>query len=130
VTDAQTDLTDLVVGLDHVQVACPPGSEDALRGFYAGVLGMREKPKPPLLAARGGVWFTGGTAEIHCGVEDGFAPARKAHPGVRVSDVDLAAERVAAAGGAVTWDDSVPGLRRFHTADPVGNRIELLQQQQ
>ena len=119
--------SELVLRLDHVQVACPAGSEDALRGFYAGVLGMREKPKPPLLAGRGGVWFRSGDAEIHCGVEAHFAPARKAHPGIAVSDVDLAASRVAAAGLPVRWDESVPGLRRFHTDDPVGNRIELQQ---
>ncbi len=89
---------DLVVGLHHVQISCPAGSEDVLRGFYAGVLGMVEVPKPPLLAARGGVWFRAGTCEVHYGVEQEFVPARKAHPGIAVSDVDAAAERVAAAG--------------------------------
>lgn len=118
---------DLVVGLHHVQISCPAGSEDALRGFYAGVLGMVEVPKPPALAARGGVWFRAGTCELHCGVEEGFAPARKAHPGIAVSDVDAAAERVAAAGLPVRWDDAIPGRRRFHTDDPVGNRVELQQ---
>jgi hypothetical protein len=40
----------------HVQLACPPGSEPVLSGFYGGVLGMTEVRKPPALAARGG-WF-------------------------------------------------------------------------
>ncbi len=120
-------MSDLVVGIDHVQVACPAGSEDALRGFYVGVLGMDELTKPPVLAARGGAWFRSGSVEIHCGVEADFAPARKAHPGLTVSDVDLAASRVAEAGLPVRWDESVPALRRFHTDDPVGNRIELQQ---
>jgi hypothetical protein len=26
----------------------------------------------------------------------------------------------------VEWDASLPGLRRFYTADPWGNRLELL----
>ena len=117
----------LVVGLHHVQVSCPAGSEDELRGFYVGVLGMTEVPKPPQLAVRGGAWFRSGGCEIHCGVEDGFAPARKAHPGIAVSDVDALAERVAAAGLPVHWDEQIPGVRRFHTQDPVGNRIELQQ---
>ncbi|MGN6303061.1 MAG: VOC family protein [Angustibacter sp.] len=119
--------TPLVTGLHHVQVSCPTGSEDVLRGFYRDVLGMSEVPKPSVLAARGGVWFRSGTCEIHCGVEEGFAPARKAHPGIAVSDVDALAERVAAAGRPVRWDDAIPGVRRFHTEDPVGNRIELQQ---
>ncbi|WP_426565810.1 VOC family protein [Angustibacter sp. McL0619] len=117
----------LVTGLHHVQVSCPAGSEDALRGFYVTVLGMREVPKPAPLAARGGAWFRSGSCEIHCGVEDGFVPARKAHPGIAVSDVDALAERVTAAGLPVHWDDQLPGVRRFHTQDPVGNRIELQQ---
>lgn len=117
----------LVVGLHHVQVSCPAGSEDRLRSFYADVLGMAEVPKPPVLAARGGVWFRSGSCEIHCGVEGGFRPALKAHPGIAVSDVDALAVRVAAAGLPIRWDDAIPGLRRFHTQDPVGNRIELQQ---
>lgn len=117
----------LVTGIDHVQLACPAGSEDVLRRFWVGVLGMTEQVKPPVLAARGGAWFTAGTAVIHCGVEPDFAPARKAHPGITVRDVDAAAAACAGAGRPVSWDDSIPGLRRFHTTDPVGNRIELQQ---
>jgi hypothetical protein len=26
----------------------------------------------------------------------------------------------------VQWDDAIPGTRRFYTADPWGNRIELV----
>jgi catechol 2,3-dioxygenase-like lactoylglutathione lyase family enzyme len=117
----------LVVGLHHVQVSCPAGSEDELRDFYVGLLGMTEVPKPPVLAARGGVWFRAGACEIHCGVEEGFVPARKAHPGIAVSDVDELARRCSSAGLPVTWDENIPGVRRFHTHDPAGNRIELQQ---
>ena len=116
-----------IAGLHHVQVSCPAGSEDTLRSFYAGVLGMEELAKPPKLAARGGAWFRAGSCEIHCGVEEPFAPARKAHPGIAVTDVDALAERVAAAGAEVRWDDNLPGVRRFHTDDPVGNRLEFQQ---
>ena len=59
-------------------------------------------------------------------VEQDFAPARKAHPALRVDDVDAVADRLAAAGRRVDWDDALPGIRRFYTADPWGNRVELL----
>jgi len=118
-----------IVGLHHVQVSCPTGSEDTLRQFYGHVLGMAELPKPPVLAARGGAWFRAGSCEIHCGVEDPFLPARKAHPGIAVSDVDAIAAAVAGSGAPVRWDDNMPGVRRFHTEDPVGNRLEFQQLQ-
>ncbi|MBO1753507.1 glyoxalase [Allobranchiibius sp. CTAmp26] len=68
------------LGLNHVQLACPAGSEDALRRFYSGVLGLVEIEKPPRLRARGGCWFRVGPHELHLGVQEQFAPAVKAHP--------------------------------------------------
>ena len=115
------------MSLHHVQVSGPAGCEEAMRGFYVGVLGMVEVAKPERLRARGGAWFRAGAAELHVGIEDGFVPARKAHPGIAVTDVEALARAVAAAGGAVAWDDAIPGLRRFHTSDPVGNRLEFQQ---
>jgi trans-aconitate 2-methyltransferase len=115
-----------VSALDHAQLAMPEGEEEAGRGFYGGVLGMVEMPKPPVLAARGGCWFSGHRADIHLGVERDFRPAVKAHVAVAVTDVDEMAARVAAAGRRVTWDDELAPRRRFFTDDPFGNRIEIL----
>jgi catechol 2,3-dioxygenase-like lactoylglutathione lyase family enzyme len=123
--------------IHHVQVACPPGGEDAARRFYADGLGMTEVEKPAELAKRGGAWFRtyaadgAVTAEIHVGVEEPFRPAGKAHPALVLDDVDeLArlAERLRAAGHPVdeTERETLAGHRRFHTADPHGNRVEVL----
>lgn len=117
----------MIEGVHHVQVSCPAGSEDALRAFYISVLGMTELIKPPALAARGGVWFRSGTAEIHCGVEANFQPARKAHPGLVCSDLDAVARACADAGLVLSWDENLPGFRRCYVSDPVGNRLEFLQ---
>ena len=116
-----------VLGLHHVQIACPAGAEDRLRAFYGTVLGLPEIPKPPVLAARGGVWFQVGPQELHCGVEDGFIPAHKAHPCFLVDDLDAVAARIEEVGGPVRPDTNVPNVRRFHTDDPCGNRIEIQQ---
>ena len=77
--------------LDHVQLAAPPGCEGAARAFYGGLLGLPELPKPAPMRASGGAWFSLGAQELHVGVvADGFAPARKAHPGLAVSgDAEL-----------------------------------------
>ncbi|SDL05063.1 VOC family protein [Streptomyces indicus] len=117
----------MLIAVDHVQLAAPPGSEEALRRFYAGVLGMREIPKPPVLAARGGCWFEAGGVQLHLGIEEGFVPARKAHPGLRVRDIEAYGARLAGHGVRVTWDDTLPGHRRFYADDPVGNRLEFLE---
>lgn len=110
--------------LDHVQVAAPPGCEPQARRFYGQLLGLDEVEKPPALAGRGGVWF----GQLHVGVSQAFTPATKAHPALRVSGPRLTelAERLTAAGAPVTWDDRLPGHRRFYTSDPWGNRLELL----
>ncbi|MGZ4609566.1 MAG: VOC family protein, partial [Actinomycetes bacterium] len=113
-------------GLHHVQLAAPAGSEDRLRWFYVEVLGMSEVPKPPALAARGGAWFRSGGLELHLGIEADFHPARKAHPGILVADIDAVVARIRAHGVDVEWDDNFPGVRRCYVADPHGNRLELL----
>jgi len=116
------------IGLDHVQVAAPVGSEDDARRFYGELLGMTETPKPEALRARGGVWFACGGHQLHVGIAEPFAPATKAHPAllVRPDELDRLAQRLAAAGCEVKWDEAIPGTRRFYTADPWGNRIELV----
>ncbi len=113
--------------IHHVQLACPAGSEDDLRAFFVGVLGFEELPKLPVLAARGGCWFRGHGIELHLGVEPDFRPALKAHPGLLVDDLDAWAARLTAAGHPVDFDDDFPGMRRFYSADPNGNRLEFLQ---
>ena len=113
--------------LHHVQLAIPRGGEDRCRDFWRDVLGMRELEKPPVLAARGGCWFRGGGLEVHLGVEDPFAPAEKAHPGLLVAGLAHVAAALEAAGHPVTWDDKFPGHDRFYAADPFGNRLEFLE---
>jgi catechol 2,3-dioxygenase-like lactoylglutathione lyase family enzyme len=113
--------------IDHVQVAGPPGCEAAARAFYGDLLGLSEVPKPPALAARGGVWFSLGRQELHVGIEPDFRPAMKAHPAFQCRDIDALAARLAGAGAPVDWDGALPGQRRFYTADPFGNRLELVE---
>jgi len=120
-----------IVGIDHVQVAAPPGCEAEARRFFGEVLGLQEVEKPPLLAARGGVWFRAGEQELHVGVTDAFVAATKAHPALRVASV-AALERLAARlddlGVHVTRPDpaEIPAATRVFVSDPWGNRFELV----
>jgi len=118
----------MIVGYDHVQVAIPSGAEAVARDYYGGLLGMVELPKPAKLAARGGCWFTAGAAVLHLGVEADFRAARKAHPAFIVEDLDVVERTVRLAGYETTRADSgLPGVRRFHSFDPFGNRLEFQQ---
>lgn len=116
-----------VTGIDHVQLAMPKGGEARARGFYGDVLGLAELPKPPHLAARGGLWFRCGPVQLHLGVDADFHPALKAHPGLLVTDLPAILRACASAGIAVNSDDPLPGYRRAFVADPFGNRLELLE---
>jgi hypothetical protein len=118
----------MIVGYDHVQVAIPSDAETVARDYYGGLLGMVEMPKPAALAARGGCWFTAGSAVLHLGVEADFRPARKAHPAFIVKDLDAFERRVRLAGYETTRSDNeIPDIRRFHSFDPFGNRLEFQQ---
>ncbi|MFL6160622.1 MAG: VOC family protein [Jatrophihabitantaceae bacterium] len=116
-----------LVRYHHVQLAIPPGAEDECRGFWAGLLGMAELAKPAVLAGRGGCWFRGGGVEVHLGVEQEFQPARKAHPGILVSNLRALATRLEEAGAKVQWDPEFPGYDRFYSWDPSGNRVEFME---
>jgi ribosomal protein S18 acetylase RimI-like enzyme len=114
----------VITRVDHVQVAAPAGGEPAARAFYGELLGLDELLKPEPLRARGGVWFAVGDQQLHVGIEEPFAPARKAHPALavpRASDLRALAAGLQSAGHAITWDGP-----RFYVEDPFGNRLELL----
>ncbi len=113
-------------GIDHVQLAAPPGCEAEARHFFGELLGLDELEKPEPLRSRGGVWFRIGGQQLHIGVEPEFAPARKAHPAFAVSRYDELVAALRAAGVPVQGDDSIPDVRRCYAADPWGNRIELV----
>lgn len=125
------DSADLIVDLDHVQIAAPRGAEAAARAFYGGVLGLRELDKPEALRGRGGVWFAVGelgelgARELHVGIEEDFHPQRKAHPAFRVRDLAAVRRRLEGAGRTITESVAIPGRERFETSDPFGNRLEF-----
>jgi catechol 2,3-dioxygenase-like lactoylglutathione lyase family enzyme len=115
-----------VLGINHVQLAIPAGHEDEARAFYSGVLDLTEIEKPEHLRARGGCWFAIGGLQLHLGVEPSFQPATKAHPALVVSDLESVRSALAAAGAPVVDDTQLAGFDRFYTADPFGNRIEIM----
>jgi catechol 2,3-dioxygenase-like lactoylglutathione lyase family enzyme len=117
-----------VVGIDHVQLAMPPGpeAEERARRFFEGLLGLPWVAKPPELASRGGCWFENGSARVHLGVEAEFRPARKAHPALAVSGLDELCAVLDRSGFPTRRSEDVPGQPQWYVDDPFGNRIELV----
>jgi hypothetical protein len=115
-----------VVGLDHVQLAMPPGRESEAEAFYAGFLGFVRIPKPEPMASRGGCWFASGPVAVHLGVEADFRPARKAHPALVARDLAGLAAAAAARSIEVRPNPDQPEGAGCYIDDPFGNRIELI----
>lgn len=117
----------LITGLDHVLITAPPACEAAARAFFGTLLGLTEWPKPPALAARGGVWFAlPDGRQLHVGVVTaGFVASDKAHPCLRTDD--LAALMRALDGAGVAWQEDTENadVRRLFLRDPWGNRLEI-----
>ena len=118
-------------GIDHVQLAAPPGGEAAARRFFGEILGLTELPKPAALAARGGLWFRCGAHQIHIGIEKGTsAPRRRRTPRLRLADVAsleaLRWARLQQAGIPTREDDEIAEAARFFADDPWGNRVEFV----
>jgi catechol 2,3-dioxygenase-like lactoylglutathione lyase family enzyme len=117
----------MIMGIDHVQLAMPAGQEQTAREFYVGALGLTEARKPEHLAARGGAWFENPGVKIHLGVDPAFRPARKAHPGLLVTDLRGLIDSLRRAGYEVQDGEPLAGYAHAYVDDPFGNRLELMQ---
>jgi catechol 2,3-dioxygenase-like lactoylglutathione lyase family enzyme len=115
-----------LIAIDHVQLAMPEGGEESARVFYRQLLGLREVPKPPELAIRGGVWFENDCVKVHLGLERDFRPARKAHPAFVVQELNVLIELLKQHDLDVAMAEQIDGCERAHVHDPFGNRIELI----
>jgi catechol 2,3-dioxygenase-like lactoylglutathione lyase family enzyme len=111
--------------LTHVNITISEGGENLARSFYAGLLGLREIPKPEAIRNRGGLWFDAGGLDLHLSVEEPRAGADTyRHFGLESADIAGLRARLNAAG--ITTDDGRPApWQRFFVSDPFGNRIEI-----
>jgi catechol 2,3-dioxygenase-like lactoylglutathione lyase family enzyme len=118
----------LYLGIDHVQLAAPPGCEAAARKFYIEILAMTELAKPAAFQSRGGIWLKCGMHQLHIGVQVDFTPATKAHPAIRVLDMVALRSRLESQKIEIVEDDAL-GRERFYVHDPFGNRLEFVEAQ-
>lgn len=115
------------IGIDHIQLAAPADCEKEAREFFGDTLNLKEIPKPPNLAKKGGVWFQLGDKQLHIGVQKDFSAATKAHPAFEIRNVDNLKSQLRENGIEVIEDDELEGANRFFTSDPFGNRLEFIE---
>ena len=119
----------MITGLDHVQVAAPPGCEADARRFYGELLGLPELRKPEPLRAAGGAWFALGAQQLHVGVAEPLRARAQGPPGARGRRRRAATRSPSACGAGGAPCAGTTGCRASAAStrdDPWGNRVELL----
>jgi catechol 2,3-dioxygenase-like lactoylglutathione lyase family enzyme len=114
--------------LQHVSVPAPLDGSEQARVFYAGVLGLPEKPVPDSLQRDRFVWFDAGPGELEVHVflvSEPDRPSARAHFCLDVGDLAALRSRLEAAGVDLVAARSIPNRPRFFCRDPFGNRIEI-----
>jgi len=108
--------------LDHVAIDVV--DVEKAKTFYSDLLGLKEIPRPESFTFPG-AWYDLGNIVLH--IVGPRKPALgKHHIAFWVDDVHYCAEEILKAGFDVKWDSfKIPGVDRFFTSDPEGNRIEI-----
>ena len=109
--------------IDHVTV----NITDVARAkhFYGEILGLEEVARPPSFDFPG-AWYRLGSALIHLVGKPQADPLSSRHFCLWVADIGEAFGSIEAAGFEARWDTrKIPGIDRFFTRDPDGNRVEF-----
>jgi catechol 2,3-dioxygenase-like lactoylglutathione lyase family enzyme len=116
-----------VIALHHVNVVVPAGRTEDVVGFYV-LLGLTRVAKPTEGVAQTGAWFDfpGGQTQVHVSEREGAVHPEQ-HFAVRVADLDAVVAALRSAGHPVEPAPELFGARRVNTADPAGNKVELME---
>ncbi len=116
------------IGIQHVQISIAPGHESATRAFYLDLLGLIEFPDP--FNAKGGFWARAGEQEVHIRVETDVDRSKtRAHTAFLVGNLAEVKAGLESKNFPIFPQPKIVGFDRFHTIDPSGNRIELMQRE-
>lgn len=110
--------------IDHVAIDIT--DVPRAKAFYGGLLGLKEIPRPTSFTF-GGAWYQIGPQVLHLVSREQSFPEAPHHFCLWVADIAAAANLIAGANYPVIWDTKykIPGIDRFFTRDPDGNRVEF-----
>lgn len=113
--------------IQHVSIPRPPGAEsrEQARRFFAGLLGLEEKPVPKSIQHLDLIWFQVGDRELHCFSEESIDDPSGRHFCLVVEDVNAVRSKLAEAGYEPWSPEEIPGRPRFFCRDPFNNIIEF-----
>src|SRR4051812_18833697 len=108
--------------IDHVAIDIT--DVERSKKFYGELLGLKEIPRPQSFTF-GGAWYQIGPEVLHLVSRPEQIPPAPHHFCLWVADVQAAARLIGGAGCEVVWDArfKIPGIDRFFTRDPDGNRV-------
>lgn len=123
-----------VNSIDHVTLVVT--DLDRSREFYAGLLGMEEKPRPDF--GFPGAWFEAGNTQIHLNIESDDAGTagltynakkitRALHVAFMVDDANVAADHLRECGVEIIAGprNRPDGAVQLYILDPDGHQIEI-----
>jgi catechol 2,3-dioxygenase-like lactoylglutathione lyase family enzyme len=114
--------------LQHASMLIPPDTQESVRAFYGGLIGLEEKQPPQSLAHLHLVWFAVGEGEMELHflpTVDGPSANDQRHICLVVEDLETYRHRLTAAGVTITEAEPIPFRPRFFCRDPFGNLVEL-----
>ncbi len=115
--------------LQHASLGVPSNAQEAVRAFYGGVIGLKEKTVPYTRVHAGLVWFAVGDSEmeLHFVPDPEYPanPAEERHICLEVDDLDLYRRKITEAGCKIFEANPIAYRPRFFCHDPFGNRLEF-----
>lgn len=112
--------------LQQVFIPMDPDEEQMLRAFYLGELGLVEMRAPNYPQDQDGFWAVSGARRIYFGTRPSFPFDPTALPSFPLANLPDVADRLTAAGYAVTWDTRLSYVQRLIVTDPAGTQIALI----
>src|SRR3989440_12561377 len=114
--------------LQHAAMNVPPGSQEKVRAFYGGILGLEEKQPPQSLAHLNLVWFAAGEGEMELHFRPDPHPpdgTDRRHLCLVVDDLEDYRRRLTEAGATITPAGTIPKRPRFFFRDPFDQPLEF-----
>lgn len=115
--------------INHVTVAVPADEHAKVRGFYGGVLGLKEVKRPEALGAFYDIiWYELLDVLLHIDFTPPWTkPAENRHIALEVKNLDTVRAYLEEKRVEIREAVVIPDRQRFYVLDPFGNYFEFIE---